>query len=156
MSTGQFYQERELEGIVWCVIVYSVCILSDFSLDCSKVNSNLQWIPARVCVVWCETEMPSAGNFLKNIPKFSQHSFDSWLVLTWAVVKCRISVDLNIVFVILLMMAISDLRRWLQQQSWDSEIVWEWECCIVNLIIILLWRNIRELAQASVDHVWPD
>ena len=68
---GNFIWERE--GIV-CggVIVYSVCILSDFSLDCSKVNSNLQWIPARVCVVWCETEMPSAGNFLKNIPKFSK------------------------------------------------------------------------------------
>ena len=58
-------------------------------------------------------------------------------------------------------MVISDVRRWLQQ-CWDSEIVWEWECCIVNLIIILLWRNIRELVSAgvqasdqSVDHVWP-
>ena len=52
-------------------------------------------------------------------------------------------------------------ERWLQQ-CWDSEIVWEWECCIVNLIIILLWRNIRELVSSavqasdqSVDHVWP-
>ena len=47
--------------------------------------------------------------------------------------------------------------------SAGTEIVWEWECCIVNLIIILLWRNIRELVSSpppqasdqSVDHVWP-
>ena len=49
------------------VVVDSLCISSDFSLDGPGVNSNLHWM----CVVRDQTEMPSAGH---NFTKYSKVS----------------------------------------------------------------------------------
>ena len=93
-AQGQWYQERVRVSV--SVIVYSVCILSDFSLDWSKVNSNLQWIPP--CVLVDLKQRCQGLATLKKLSKVFSNSFDFWLVFTWTQECWNSELKMNLVF----------------------------------------------------------
>ena len=118
-AQGQWYQERVRVSV--SVIVYSVCILSDFSLDWSKVNSNLQWIPP--CVLVDLKQRCQVLVTLKKLSKVFWQKATFSLIFFWSKRNLKDSTDFKI------MISTRCLGMWFRAQHVQKILNCLWSRC---------------------------